>query len=322
MVGLWRLRGQAREFLCELWKGICVHGGSLVAAWKLHKRYVMKLSASMQVNSLPIARTSRLTTPESLDIVLTGLPVPGFPAPLPDDSPFSTTEFFHDCPWLNVPAHRKADILIQPRYPRLGLLGGAPESGGKVSKLAALAAARKKKESEKPATSSEPVSTQQSEDSERQAQKPSGAPLSLRERLAASKLSKPSETSGGLRRLGKPAASSSSPAKQQPAPEQSNSPVPAEPEPAKQEEPKVELEPEPAVPSIRAPPSSFASVILGSTAGPTVAEPSHVKSTNVDILEIYGQQHAEPFDFTAPSPDDVVMNAQNTAKGLAIRRKE
>ncbi|KAI2794398.1 HBS1-like protein [Penicillium oxalicum] len=245
-----------------------------------------------------------------------GLPVPGFPAPLPDDSPFSTTEFFHDCPWLNVPAHRKADILIQPRYPRLGLLGGAPESGGKVSKLAALAAARKKKESEKPATSSEPVSTQQSEDSERQAQKPSGAPLSLRERLAASKLSKPSETSGGLRRLGKPAASSSSPAKQQPAPEQSNSPVPAEPEPAKQEEPKVELEPEPAVPSIRAPPSSFASVILGSTAGPTVAEPSHVKSTNVDILEIYGQQHAEPFDFTAPSPDDVVMNAQNTAKGL------
>jgi elongation factor 1 alpha-like protein len=52
-----------------------------------------------------------------------------------------------------------------------------------------------------------------------------------------------------------------------------------------------------------------------------MAEPSHLNSNNVDLLQIYGQDHAEPFDFAAPSPDDVVMNAQNTAKGLAIRRK-
>lgn len=52
-----------------------------------------------------------------------------------------------------------------------------------------------------------------------------------------------------------------------------------------------------------------------------MAEPSHLHSNCVDLLKIYGQTHAEPFDFTDPSPDDVVLNAQNTAKGLAIRRK-
>lgn len=52
-----------------------------------------------------------------------------------------------------------------------------------------------------------------------------------------------------------------------------------------------------------------------------MAEPSHLHSNSVDLLKIYGQDHAEPFDFAGPSPDDVVLNAQNTAKGLAIRRK-
>jgi hypothetical protein len=36
----------------------------------------------------------------------------------------------------SVPSHRKSEILIEPLYPRLGLLGGAPENGGKLSKLA------------------------------------------------------------------------------------------------------------------------------------------------------------------------------------------
>ncbi|KAF7719833.1 Uncharacterized protein PECH_007781 [Penicillium ucsense] len=253
-----------------------------------------------------------------------GQMVPGFPAPIPDESSLSVTEFFRDCPWLNVSAHRKADILIQPLHPRLGLLGGAPEAGGKMSKLAALAAARKKKESEKSTGTPETPSTPKpSERAEGQTPKPSDTPLSLSQRLAASKLSKTSESSGGLRRLGKASTSTSSPARRPSAPVPSKSPVHAEPEresePAGQKETEAAPEPEQVVPSIRAPPSTFASAILGSTAGPTVAEPSHVKSTDVDILEIYGQQHAEPFDFTAPSPDDVVMNAQSTAKGFKAK---
>jgi elongation factor 1 alpha-like protein len=86
-------------------------------------------------------------------------------------------------------------------------------------------------------------------------------------------------------------------------------------------EAKEEPEPEQTVPTIRASPSTFASTIVGAATGPTAAEPSHLHSTSSDLLRIYGQDHAEPFDFAAPSPDDVVLNAQNTAKGLAIRRK-
>jgi elongation factor 1 alpha-like protein len=145
--------------------------------------------------------------------------------------------------------------------------------------------------------------------------------MSLSERLAASKLSKASETNGGLRRLGKPGASVSLPARQQPAPETSKPPPPSLPEPTKQEEPEKEPKQQQPTPNIRASPSTFASVILGNATGPTMAEPSHLNSNNVDLLQIYGQDHAKPFDFAAPSPDDVVMNAQSTAKGLAIRRK-
>ncbi|GLI76138.1 hypothetical protein PoHVEF18_004409 [Penicillium ochrochloron] len=249
--------------------------------------------------------------------VQAGLPVPGFPAPLPAEAHFSAADFFRDCPWLNVPAHRKTEILVEPLYPRLGLLGGAPESGGKMSKLAALAAARKKKEGEKAAAAvPEGPSTSQPARTEGSTIKPSGTPLSLSERLAASKLSKASETNGGLRRLSKPGASASLPARQQPAPETSKPPPPSLPEPTKQEEPEKEPEQQQPTSNIRASPSTFASVILGNATGPTMAEPSHLNSNNVDLLQIYGQDHAEPFDFAAPSPDDVVMNAQSTAKGF------
>ena len=80
--------------------------------------------------------------------------MPAYPAP-PSTAHFSAADFFRDCPWLNIPSHRKSEILIEPLYPRLGLLGGAPENGGKLSKLAALAAARKKKEGEKAPSLSE-----------------------------------------------------------------------------------------------------------------------------------------------------------------------
>ncbi|KAI0408380.1 hypothetical protein F4802DRAFT_618540 [Xylaria palmicola] len=57
-----------------------------------------------------------------------------------------SAEFFHDMPWLSVPSHRLA-LFIEPSRPRGGLLGGS-SSSGKVSKLQALAAARKKKAEE------------------------------------------------------------------------------------------------------------------------------------------------------------------------------
>ena len=60
------------------------------------------------------------------------------------DGPFSVREFFKDAPWLNIPKDRRGEILIESIYPRGRLLGGSP-SQKPVSKIAALAAARKKK---------------------------------------------------------------------------------------------------------------------------------------------------------------------------------
>lgn len=63
------------------------------------------------------------------------------------DAIFSAGEYFKDAPWLNIPKDRRGEILIEPLYPPGRLLGGAPPQG-KVSKIAALAAARKKKGNE------------------------------------------------------------------------------------------------------------------------------------------------------------------------------
>ena len=52
--------------------------------------------------------------------------------------------FWSDMPWLNVSADRQT-IFIEPSFPLGGLLGGAPDTGPKMTKLQALAAARKKK---------------------------------------------------------------------------------------------------------------------------------------------------------------------------------
>lgn len=60
-----------------------------------------------------------------------------------DAQPISFASFFGDMPWLNIPKYRQT-IFVEPPRHRGGLLGGA-STPGKMSKLQALAAARKKK---------------------------------------------------------------------------------------------------------------------------------------------------------------------------------
>lgn len=226
---------------------------------------------------------------------------------------FSAREFFRDSPWLNVPAHRKAEILIEPLYPRLGLMGGAPQQQeGKVSKLAALAAARKKKEAEKAATSG-----QAQDGAAPKASKPS---MSLMERLSTANDKKPAPTTARGGALASRLASSRSP---QPRGEQRRPPSTREPAatpPAEKKPDSVEQKNgglQLQVTTLRAPPSTFAATIVGSAA--PAAEPSRLFGTSVDVLHVYGEDLTEPFDFTGPSPDDVVLNAQSAAKGLTIR---
>ncbi|KAK1143276.1 hypothetical protein N8T08_006803 [Aspergillus melleus] len=258
-----------------------------------------------------------------------GTTVPAYPLPpstlepAPQTAHFSAAEFFRDTPWLNVPADRKAEILIEPLYPRLGLLGGNPEAGGgKVSKLAALAAARKKKESDKaPSPALGPAAG--GDQSQAPSTESKGAPLSLRERLARN--GKPQRSSESTPSPGTPEADSRlgspSPAKKpSPEPRRPSVPVEADLEEATQahhigSEPKEQ----PAV-NIRAPPSTFASTIVGDAARPPATEPSHLHSNTLDLMAIYGQDLTEPFDFTGPSPDDVVLNAQSSAKGMKSKQ--
>lgn len=272
------------------------------------------------------SKIMELTWHGSLDYVLTGIPVLGFPAANPPPmAHFSAADFFRDCPWLNVPSHRKAEIMVEPLYPQLGLLGGAPEAGGKPSKLAQLAAARKKKEAEAAAAASPTPSGPQNGQQNAPVSEARAAPLSLSERLAKAKAAKSSEPSSGLAGLKQASQSASStpssPAKKPSVSESDKTiPIPVRSPIEQREEPSQKRESQPETPAIRAAPSTFASIIVGNPEGPTMAEPSHL-SNDVDLLKIYGQDHAEPFDFAGPSPDDVVLNAQNTAKGLAIRNK-
>lgn len=238
---------------------------------------------------------------------------------------FSAAEFFHDSPWLKIPSHRRADIIVEPLYPRLGLLGGAPESSGKTSKLAALAAARKKKEGVKvkAATAAPSADSTVTDQAETSSAERKGTPLSLMERLSSSgKQQRPTEPASGLRALGKGTRSRAPAIQKQPSPDANNPPKKHdEPRLEEQRLKKMDSEKELPKPDIRAKPSPFATIIIGGATRPMKTESSHLHSQNVDLMQVYGQDLTEAFDFAGPSPDDVILNAQSSAKGLAIRQK-
>ncbi|RMJ28544.1 Elongation factor [Aspergillus sp. HF37] len=253
-----------------------------------------------------------------------GSSVSGFP--IPPSSPaahFSAAEFFRDSPWLNVPPHRKADILVEPLYPRLGLLGGASEDGGgggKVSKLAALAAARKKKEGDR--ASPAPASPVPKEGPAEAPAEVRASPLSLRERLsAASPKPKPAEGAQSPRGVDKTARPGHPEPQKQPTPEPGK---PRDQPDAQMKQPSrdevITQASEQPKANIRAPPSTFAATIVGDSTRPQMAEPSCLHSNAADLLKIYGQDLTEPFDFAGPSPDDVVANAQSSAKGFKSKQ--
>ena len=228
-------------------------------------------------------------------------------------SDFSAAEFFCDSPWLNVPLHRKTDILIEPLYPRCRLLGGAPQSDGKMSKLAALAAARKKKEGEKKGL--EKTKLLRPEDNASEAMsttEPRNSTLTLLERLSVNgKDQRGSEKADSFSR--KEAMSTSRGNREKIVVRKHNEAVEKKVEEIlknKHDEAKTSKPVD-----LRASPSTFANIIIGST---THVEPSHPSGRSFDVMHIYGQGLTEPFDFADSSPDDIVLKAQSSAKGLPI----
>jgi len=184
--------------------------------------------------------------------------------------------------------------------PSGGLLGGAP----KMSKLAALAAAKKKEaeEKRKPSESKE-VSAETSR------------AVSLLDRLVTKKDSTV-ETSSSKTET--PVITNSKLAFRKKPPVQKKS------EPVVSESAIEETIPARPKQNLRAPPSSFAQALLGSqddtSSGGGVMEDSQppIKRRR-SVIASFGLPYAESKIFTAadpfskPSPDDVVLNAQSKA---------
>ena len=189
-------------------------------------------------------------------------------------TPFSAAEFFKDSPWLKIPEHRKAEITIQPLYPRFGLLGGTSKAT-RPSKLAALAAKRKQQVNEQ--SGETPVNTTARSDD-------------YTAHLNKLRISKSPHATSNIE-----------------SPHDPNQGADVhmfgDEEPKASERIKVENDRSTLVePDIRGRPSPFASIMTSQTADKDLQNSSDLLSTAL---------LSKLFDFTEPSPDDIVTKAQN-----------
>ncbi|KAM0527048.1 hypothetical protein ACHAP6_002704 [Verticillium nonalfalfae] len=203
--------------------------------------------------------------------------------------------YFEDMPWMNVPKHRQA-MMVPPVLPVGGLLGGG--EGPKVSKLQALAAARKKK--------SEAV--KKPEESEERTQKRL-AELNINEQTYAENV-KPG--SGILAKRQKLVSANSGgktlPAAQPlPIPSGPSPPTTMEVDEVHNEESSDPAPAEEQAVTSTSRPSAFAHVLCGLSAGS--ADPS----TDTFNLPYKSSPLFNSAAFDQPSPDDIVLAAQAKA---------
>jgi elongation factor 1 alpha-like protein len=201
--------------------------------------------------------------------------------------PFSFADFFKDTPWLNIPADRQA-IFIPPLYPRVGLLGGSSDGAPKVSKLQALAAARKKKAQEQKSSYITGV------------EKP----------MAGLNINDDSQAGNG------PSSNESAPAQK---PTSRGFPLrkrkDSNPHEKTAKAPPTEWEPEQNIPESfdiepldQATPSAFASTMFSNPSQPPTSQhPSSIFTLPYSATT--AQITTDPF--AGPSPDDVVIAAQS-----------
>lgn len=203
-------------------------------------------------------------------------------------TPSTMTCLFNDIPWLRVPPERRGDITVIPCLPQGRLLGGS----GKPSKLAALAAARKK--------------AQENKDKPEQQQ---NASIDLLDRLSLHSEKATSPQSPG----------ESSSKRSLPGPEIPNRRYPRLKHAEVIQEPvarqTVPLPPAPtdrpvqlAQHELRTNPSAFASTMLG---------PQHeLLSVGVGVFQLPQMQPQTSSNaFAGPSPDDIVKTAQEKGPG-------
>ncbi|KAL8715965.1 MAG: hypothetical protein Q9220_000632 [cf. Caloplaca sp. 1 TL-2023] len=231
-------------------------------------------------------------------------------------TPLSAAEFFMDCPWLRIPLHRRGDILIEPLHPRGGLLGGSPaQTGPKMSKLAALAAARRKKENAK----SEIADEEESKASVASLRQPGN-------KSHADDTSASWGTEGSQHDSAATQASSTSQARRYPRKKQEVSPsslqpnhnpkaLPTSPSDAGNVSPRITIDPIPT-----ASPSTFATTICGSSQAPLPMLEGALQNLTLSTLQD-SRTKTSSNPFTGPSPDDVVTQAQGSSKGATAAKK-
>lgn len=226
-------------------------------------------------------------------------PTPHFPVPKAVVPP---SWFFHDMPWFNTPKNRQT-IFIEPPRPRGGLLGGG--EGPKMSKLQAIAAARKKKTAEKKQQDRTIETTTNLSklhlDGSQKENRPPG--LGKRQRTI-----KESDLHSGSQSL---PLDDKAPDETSPANDDMG-------EPKKKKQPSY-LDDYQAYTTTRgrpAAPSAFAQVLCG------LAPKTEPKPPRQEIFPMPYTNHPSfnPAAFDEPSPDDIVLAAQ--AKGSSFKRKK
>ncbi|KAL9034795.1 MAG: hypothetical protein Q9214_006884, partial [Letrouitia sp. 1 TL-2023] len=216
--------------------------------------------------------------------------------------------FFHDSPWLDIPHERRGEILIEPLYPQGRLLGGSSSPGEpKVSKLAALAAARRSKENEqvgsRPSSHSSVILLDKlSKKSQNETHRDTKEPHNFKETKT---------DNAGMRSYRNKIHRNQSPPKSINILEESNATSKAT---AIQEEPNLSN----IVPA--ASPSPFAKTMLGVLQDTTSSSYASLGVVNFNFPDLT-RTNSSSNAFAGPSPDDIVTNAQNSSKVNKTKKK-
>ncbi|KAL8808476.1 MAG: hypothetical protein Q9182_000027 [Xanthomendoza sp. 2 TL-2023] len=228
-------------------------------------------------------------------------------------------DFFVDAPWLNIPPERRSEILIEPLYPQGGLRGGSPAtSGAKMSKLAALAAARKKKENEKQVDADSQGLNASVAILDKLGNRTHNGMADVKDMVS----SRPEDTSS--------VAISSAPTRQSrkyPSKTRHLSPEasPASMSP-KEQTPSVDpmnnsAQEAPTASMPKAAPSSFATTMFGASQDPLSSILEPFQGLDFALPHAVNSRKAKHDPFAGPSPDDVVTKAQSFSKGAQSVKK-
>lgn len=224
----------------------------------------------------------------------------------------SAASFFADCPWFQVPPERLATLTaVEPLFTPRGLLGGNPTAAeGKMSKVAALAAARKKKLADQKSQQTTPnAGASNALDKLSSAGRNPTAlgealprPITVTSRRSSEKqVTLPTRAKQpNTKRMREPEAQPTC------SPLDLAADVPAS---KKQILNNAEALPIYNIKDLQAEPSDFARIIVGDSE----SEVPFVPPFSLDLeYAIYGRHFnkAKLFDFVEPSPDAAVLDAQ------------